>query len=183
MSVEQQYSVPLVSNDLRREEAILQICDALEYVDKVANDIFTRIGSRVAENHAKLKAINERVSLAEAKVSAIKGSKKATKVFSAPKYPAVPEEAQYKSVYDISSELAQTKRATHRLQTKHPPLDDKTMKEKLQFYSVQEKKPSHVGRAHSDQEGLGRLPRHLQSVSSLLLTESVLMFGVCTCWP
>ena len=172
MSVEQRYSVPLVPNDLRREEAILQICDALEYVDKVANDIFARIGARVAENHTRLKAVNERVALAEAKIDAIKGSKKATKVFSAPKYPAVSEEQHYASVYDINScdkQLAAAKRTVRKLHSKHAPLDDKALQEKLQFYNVQAKKSKNVGQAQAEQEGLGRLPSHLQSISSLLL--------------
>ena len=74
------FEVPLVPPDLRREETIKQICDSLEYLEKVANDVFTRIGSKVADNHKRLRTINDRVNLAQAKIDKIKGSNKATKV-------------------------------------------------------------------------------------------------------
>lgn len=40
----QTYSVPLIQPDLRREEAIHQIADALQYLQKVSGDIFNRYG-------------------------------------------------------------------------------------------------------------------------------------------
>lgn len=42
----QPYSVPVILPDLRRQESYLQIVDALEYLDAVANDIFNRITCR-----------------------------------------------------------------------------------------------------------------------------------------
>ncbi|PKU33186.1 hypothetical protein llap_16510 [Limosa lapponica baueri] len=41
----QTYSVPLIQPDLRREEAVQQVADALQYLQKVSGDIFNRIGS------------------------------------------------------------------------------------------------------------------------------------------
>lgn len=38
----QTYSVPLIQPDLRREEAIHQVADALQYLQKVSSDIFSR---------------------------------------------------------------------------------------------------------------------------------------------
>ncbi|XP_075796900.1 WASH complex subunit 1 isoform X3 [Pelodiscus sinensis] len=38
----QTYSVPLIQPDLRREEAIHQVADALQYLQKVSSDIFNR---------------------------------------------------------------------------------------------------------------------------------------------
>lgn len=38
----QVYSVPLIQPDLRREEAVLQITDALLYLEGISSDIFTR---------------------------------------------------------------------------------------------------------------------------------------------
>ena len=74
------YTVPLVTSDLRREETIHQICDALQYLDNVSSDIFKRISDRVSENHSQLKAVNQRIDLAQAKINSLKGSHKATKV-------------------------------------------------------------------------------------------------------
>lgn len=38
----QVYSVPLIQPDLRREEAVHQIADALLYLDTISTDIFRR---------------------------------------------------------------------------------------------------------------------------------------------
>lgn len=38
----QTYAVPLIQPDLRREEAIQQAADALQYLQKVSGDIFSR---------------------------------------------------------------------------------------------------------------------------------------------
>lgn len=42
----QAYNVPVILPDLRKEESYHQIVDALEYLDAVANDIFSRITIR-----------------------------------------------------------------------------------------------------------------------------------------
>lgn len=44
----QSYNVPVILPDLRKEESYLQIVDALEYLDAVANDVFNRITCRYA---------------------------------------------------------------------------------------------------------------------------------------
>ena len=164
------YSIPLVAPELRREETIHQICDALEYVDKVANDVFNRISSRVADNQARLKKVNERVSLAQAKIDAIKGTKKATKVFSGSKYPSVNEEEHYRSVYSDSNGFASMKKSNYRLhQVKHPAVDEKVLKEKLQFYNVLLGGAEKRNQVHEQEEGLGSLPKQVKSIGSLLL--------------
>lgn len=38
----QTYTVPLIQPNLRREEAIQQVADALQYLQKVSGDIFSR---------------------------------------------------------------------------------------------------------------------------------------------
>jgi WAS family protein 1 len=74
------YSVPIVQQDLRQEETILQIADALDYLDQVVNDIFDRVQSRIEESKAKLERLHKRESLAKLKVEKLTGSSKATKV-------------------------------------------------------------------------------------------------------
>ncbi|KAK2101375.1 hypothetical protein P7K49_019041 [Saguinus oedipus] len=41
----QTYAVPLIQPDLRREEAVQQMADALQYLQKVSGDIFSRPGA------------------------------------------------------------------------------------------------------------------------------------------
>jgi WAS family protein 1 len=74
------YSVPIIQQDLRQEETVLQIADALDYLDQVVNDIFDRVQSRIEESKAKLEILRKRQSLAKLKVEKLTGSSKATKV-------------------------------------------------------------------------------------------------------
>ena len=99
------YQTTTVPPDLRREETIKQICDSLEYLEKISNDIFSRISTRVADNHNRLRKINDRVNLAQAKIEKIKGSNKATKVFSSAKYPAAASQEVYSSIHKDSAAL------------------------------------------------------------------------------
>lgn len=74
------YSVPVIQQDLRQEETILQIADALDYLDQVVKDIFIRVESRIVESKARLEVLHKRASLAKMKVQKLTGSSKATKV-------------------------------------------------------------------------------------------------------
>lgn len=165
----QVYSVPIIQPDLRREETIHQIADALEYLEKVANDVFDRIEKRVKDGQDKLTGVNKRLEVAQAKVDKIKNSKKAIKVFSSNKYPAPEDKHSYVSVFEESSELGTIQRPSRKLHSKHANLDNRSLKEKLQFYNVQlniSKKDKEGGNTH---EGLGGLPKNITSVSNLLL--------------
>lgn len=76
----QVYNVPIIASDLRHEELIHQIADSLDYLNRVMDDVFTRVQTRVTENKARLAKINDRTRLAQAKVNHIRGRKKATQV-------------------------------------------------------------------------------------------------------
>ncbi|MEQ2277171.1 WASH complex subunit 1, partial [Xenotaenia resolanae] len=75
----QVYSVPLIQPELRREEAVLQIADALLYLEVISTDIFRRVSESVEKNRRQLHSVSDRIRLAQARVDKIKGSKKATK--------------------------------------------------------------------------------------------------------
>lgn len=163
----QVYNVPIILPSLRREESINQIIDSLEYLEKITEDIFSKISSRVGENRERIASLNQRVDLAQAKIDRIKGIKKATRVFSSAKYPAPPKLDPYKSLYSTENDLEEIKRQSYRLNSKFTAVDEHIMKEKLQFYNVHldiKKKND-----ETKEEGLGSLPKNLHSVSSLLL--------------
>lgn len=164
----QSYNVPLVSPELRQEEFVVQVAESLDYLEKITEDVFNRITQRVQENQQKLDAINKRTDTAQAKINAMKGSKKAIRVFSSAKYPATDELDFYKSIFDIDSELNDIKREQKAIASKHKPVDVSVMKEKLQFYNVivKTKKDDENNKKG---EGLGKLPKKLESISSLLL--------------
>jgi WAS family protein 1 len=167
---EQGFNVPTIPPDLRREETILQIADSLEYLEKVANDIFTRISNRVSENRTRLQKVNDRVALAQARVDKLKGSNKATKVFASSKYPAENDAENYNTLFGaacVKDGLRAGKRRHYKVQSKHPTTDERVLREKLQFFNVHLNTKS---RRNVDKgEGLGGLPRTVPSISCLLL--------------
>ncbi|XP_006891395.1 PREDICTED: WAS protein family homolog 1-like [Elephantulus edwardii] len=165
--VGQTYSVPLIQPDLRREEAIQQVADALQYLQKVSGDIFSRISQRVEVSRSQLQAIGERVSLAQAKIEKIKGSKKAIKVFSSAKYPAPEHLREYGSIFTGAQDPGLQKRPRHRIQSKHRPLDERALQEKLKYFPVCVNTKAEP--EDEAEEGLGGLPSNISSVSSLLL--------------
>lgn len=163
----QVYNVPVILPCLRKEESIHQIIDSLEYLEKITEDIFSKISSRVGENRERLNSLNQRVDLAQAKIDRIKGTKKATRVFSSAKYPAPAKLEPYKTLYSTENELEAVKRQNYHLNSKFTAVDDQIMKEKLQFFNVH--LDPNKRKEGNKEEGLGSLPKNLHSISSLLL--------------
>ncbi|XP_061187304.1 WASH complex subunit 1-like [Saccostrea echinata] len=165
----QSFNIPNVPPDLRREETVHQIADSLNYLDQVANEVFKRIGTKISENRTKLQRVNDRISLAQAKVDKIKGSNKATKVFASAKYPAAENLEEYQIMFPLESTngLREIKRPHYKVTSKHKGLDDKSLREKLQFYNVHLKLKRKEDANLRD--GLGGLPKSVPSISSLLL--------------
>ncbi|XP_051917316.1 WASH complex subunit 1 [Hippocampus zosterae] len=163
----QVYSVPLIQPDLRREEAVHQIADALFLLETISTDIFRRVSESVEKNRCQLQNVNNRIRLVQARVDRIKGSKKATKVFSSAKYPAPDRLQDYLSIFTGASDPSSQARPRQRIQNKLRPFDEKTLQEKLVYFPVcaGNKKKSE----DETEEGLGSLPRNISSVSSLLL--------------
>ncbi|KAM9755052.1 WASH complex subunit 1 isoform 1-T1 [Menidia menidia] len=163
----QVYSVPLIQPDLRREEAVHQIADALMYLETISTDIFRRVSESVEKNRQQLQRVSDRIRLAQARVDRIKGSKKATKVFSSAKYPAPDQLQDYSSIFAGAADPSSQSRPRQRIQNKLRPFDEKALQEKLLYFPVcvSNKKRSE----DETEEGLGSLPRNISSVSSLLL--------------
>jgi len=162
----QPYNVPIVSHDLRQEEFVLQIADTLEYLENVTEDIFGRITKRVQECQQRLDIVNKRTDSAQAKINALKGSKKAIRVFSSAKYPAGELAEVYQSIFDLDNDLKEIKRTQTEISSKHKTANLNSIKDKLQFYSVNIKQKND---GEKTGEGLGKLPKTIDTVSSLLL--------------
>ena len=173
----QVYNVPVVLPALRREESYRQLVDGLEYLEAVAADIFSRLSCRVVENRDQLAAINQRVNVAQAKIDKLRNSSsKATRVFSPPKYPAPERLAGSSTVYQQVNPLLQGVRKTRvEFESRLDEVTADVVKAKRNPFLFDPKVKKRIPdlRFSSDDpeqgEGLGSLPRHLPSVSSLLL--------------
>ena len=174
----QTYTVPVILPDLRKEESIRQLVDALEYLDAVANDIFNRISFRVGENRDQLTSLNNRINVAQAKIDKLRSSStKATRVFAPPKYPAPQSLSHYQSVFhDVHSDLHKVRKSRVVCTSRVPEVTREVLKSKRKppyVLKLDKKKKFREGVVVDDVEqigeGLGSLPRHIESVSSLLL--------------
>ena len=177
MSV-QTYNVPIVLPDLRKEESIRQVIDSLEYLEAVANDIFNRISFRVAENRDQLTSINNRINVAQAKIDKIRNSSsKATRVFSPPKYPAPDKFQDYETVFkEVDARLQKVRKIKTPINSRVQEVTRDVLKAKNKKpfqLTLNTKRKFREGVIMDDPEllgeGLGSLPHHLPSVSSLLL--------------
>ena len=84
----QPYRVPVVYNDLNPEETMGDAFYALETLSSTIDDIFNRIERRISDEKRRVDQIKTRVAVCKGKVTQVRGSKKATTVFSTAKFPA-----------------------------------------------------------------------------------------------
>lgn len=174
----QAYSVPIILPDLRKEESYLQIVDALEYLDAVANDVFNRISCRVAENRDQLVQINNRILTSQAKIDKLRSaSTKAARVFSSPKYPAPAATTDYRTIYqDVNPMLHKVRKNRIQIESRLPEVNREVLLAKSKPLASIPRTNRRRGQNQfrgggnpETGEGLGSLPRYLPSVSSLLL--------------
>ncbi|XP_055984814.1 LOW QUALITY PROTEIN: WASH complex subunit 1-like [Sorex fumeus] len=125
------------------------------------------ISQRVEQSRSQLQAIEERVSLAQAKIEKINGSKKAIKVFSSANYPAPEHLREYGSIFTGAQDPGLQRCPRHRILSKHQPLDEWALQEKLKYFLVCV--TTRLEPKDETEEDLGGLPNNISSVSSLLL--------------
>lgn len=162
-------SVPIIHQDLRQEETIVQITLALDYLDQVSTSIFQHIKMTVGKQKARLNKLQERSNIVQEKVNKLAGTNKATKVFSSAKYPANDVYKDYECTLETENILTNVK-PNVKIKSKQLPLESYDLKDKLQFFHMKIK--SKLLRKNVEVtpgEGLGSLPNDLDSVSSLLL--------------
>jgi len=100
-------------------------------IRQVSTDIFTRVGTRVADCRGKVQRLNDRIALAQLRVDHVKNTNKATRVFSGAKYPLADEEVYYRSMFasdgstGVGDVLKAAKTGRYVIRSKHTIVDDK----------------------------------------------------------
>ncbi|XP_076260274.1 WASH complex subunit 1-like [Rhynchophorus ferrugineus] len=155
------YTVPIIPQNLNKEETIVQIVEVLDHLSNITRDILSRVNHRIQINTEKLSNISQRIDDAASKVEQLKGAKKATTVFSSSKYPAADVKRDYMSIFNPEPEVTlERHEIKHRnYSSSYEPLT------KLQFFHV--KTADQPG--GSVTEGLGSIPRNVKNVNDLLL--------------
>eukprot|EP00056_Hartaetosiga_gracilis_P020910 m.21864 g.21864 ORF g.21864 m.21864 type:complete len:501 (-) comp8770_c0_seq1:4294-5796(-) len=168
--------VTVVPPNLRETESLLQAFAGLAQLDNVINDVFNRIANNVNENKQKLVDVNSRINVARAKVQKIVGTRAATKVRASAKYPGASVQLGTKPVFLWAKEDEDIITNTLPVAEKHERIDagfvNKKLKPTKPINALQNAKTQMRNEFTGDEEeleGLGVLPKHLSSVSSLLL--------------
>ena len=84
----QPMQLPVISNDSSLAVTLNDISFTLQYLMQSVDITFDRIGNRLKDEGRRVELVNERISICQRKVSMVRGSKKATTVFSTAKFPA-----------------------------------------------------------------------------------------------
>lgn len=160
------YNIPVIPQNLQREDTIIQIAEALDYLREVSADILNRVNRRIASNEVYLSNISSRVNLVQKKIDKLSGAKKATQVFSNSKYPAVDVNKRYETIFHEEKPFPiqryNVQYKNYNANNKEEPL------ETLLFYHVKIKDHKHSLQF----SGLGDIPKDITSVNDLLLFNS-----------
>lgn len=167
------YDVPVVPNNLRHKETIIQIADALDYLNKVFEDILLRVNTRIIEKQNHVSGLKDRISTVNQKMQRLTQTKKATQVFSNTKYPSNKPLNKYKSIFNLEDH---DEIKFERSKVKFDELGvNEQIQNVLQFYHVKIKteKEDMSGIGRSSLEGLGCFPANAQLVNELLLFNTL----------
>jgi WAS family protein 1 len=158
------YKVPVIPQNLSKQETIIQVVEVLNHLSNVTDDILKHISNKVESSRTKLLNISDRVGKVNMKIEKLTGAKKATQVFSSCKYPATDVNQQYISIFsDVKSpELVRHKVKHKKITFNEEPLD------KLYVYHVKVKKNDNKETVNC----LGDIPNDVDCVNDLLLYNS-----------
>lgn len=158
------YEVPVIPNNLRREETVVQIADVLQHICNVFDDIILKVNSRIDDNVQHMSRLTSRINVSSEKIAKLRETKKAIQIFSSSKYPATDVHKRYKSMF-IKSDvtLERTNMKFKDLVSSDQPL------EKLQFYHVKGTGKLSNKSKYDVEEGLGSFPDNVESVNELFL--------------
>ncbi len=101
----QPYEVAIVNADLETPETLRDIFYSLNQLSNTIDDIFSRVERRLKEERNRVSYINARVDVCQKKVLLVKGSNRATTVFSTSKFPAPKALPLYNSLFSQTKEV------------------------------------------------------------------------------
>ena len=162
--MEEGYQVPLLPNDLRREETILHVVGALTHLSKVSNDIFGKIGAKCDEFQEKISGINQRIDIANTKLEVLKETKKATVVFSSARYPGKDKAEDFRNIFSVLDRPLSYAPPKQVVGERVQEYGSGTLQSKLLMVSVKAR--------HEDTripDGVGSLPKDLSCAGALTI--------------
>lgn len=173
--------VPLVFNDLKQNLTLEDTLHALTQLQEAFDHTMYRLESRVADEKARLTNINARTAVCLGKVNSVRGSNKATTVFSTAKFPGPkkcnPSPSTFVDPEEFPSPFPEPDDDTH-YSIPQPELSSvgnrAQSQELFDMYQSLNQHGTDMIRAEfiMEDKGLGNLPAGLPSVGSCLLFNS-----------
>lgn len=84
----QPYEVAVVHSDVEAADTLGDLLYSLQRLSGTVDDVFSRIEKKVTDERNRVAQINSRVGACQSKVQLVRGSNRATTVFSTSKFPA-----------------------------------------------------------------------------------------------
>ena len=162
-------TIHLVSSDLSHQETILQIVDALDHLEKITEQVFSRIQSKIDENAQKLASLDKRVDVADQKVKKLSEMKtKATCIYSSSKYPDENELNDYQTTF-ANMKVPFKVQDEVKIQDLVKTLDVKEIKDKKRYFHLPMKKKPTVKQILDDTPDLRTPTKDSKSALSYLV--------------
>lgn len=173
--------VPLVFNDLTKDETLYDAFYALEHLAGTVNMIFEKIESKISEEKQRVDKIKSRINVCKSKVNMVRGSTSATTVFSTAKFPAPKVPISYSTMFGTLSDTRSPYREVDEEAHYAAAAPNQSMMGNRDLTGEVQDILVRLNTHGTDMErvefimedsGLGPLPIHVQSVSSILLYNS-----------
>lgn len=173
------FTVPIVPPDLRHEETIIQAAYALESLQKVINNIFLRIDSRIEKNNTKVEELQNRIKKSQEKIKSLQNPRKAIHIYAPARFPASHIFEKIPTTFNVSS-VTEADNEINSFEVKSKiDLNLPNTNEKLVFFHVRENQKNVSDNSLTKErlkikqtQDLGAMPNELKSVSSVLLFNS-----------
>jgi hypothetical protein len=178
------FEISLVHNDVTNDETLNDLFYSLERLTVTIDDVFSRIERRINDERSRLSQINVRVATCQGKVNLVRGSNRATTVFSTAKFPAPKDLPAYPTLFSQSTAV---KTPTYRdMGDDEQYYRPNPMRSIVGNTDATEESLLLLGRINThgsdmervefvmEDEGLGSLPPQLECIGSLLLFNSAI---------
>lgn len=174
--------VPVVNMDLAVEQTSQDVLHALQKLNSTADAVFLKISSQVKLEKERISRMNERARVCHSKIQQLRGTNKATTVFSTAKYPNPKDLPQHATMFSIMGEAVDSPYPDINddvrylpAETKESAVGDRELTRDIHMvYARLNKHGTNMVRAEMvmDDSGLGSVPPQLNSIASLLLFNS-----------
>ena len=162
-------NLPIVFDDLRSEETILQLSSLVENFNFTSTKMIEQINNLIFLKLNAIGNLENRLNMIDFKIKKIKGSNKPIKILSSSKYPnCSPNEQICKNEAQSLHESSTFKQVIFKLKSPTPTLDDTMLKDRNKYF-IKEIGLSKIPK----KESLGNFERsvndQINSTCSLLL--------------